>query len=154
MVTTAIAAAVLLLLTGCQDDYCRHTYDGVCDEGTLCLVGTDTADCEAAGHELGPNSCEYAFDGTCDEGTLFCRHGTDTADCDSPTSVGPVCDTNDYWKGPGDTTIQITAFCGQACNYANVFGPDSSEVNQTCGIMFAAYTVPSGWCPVCDPHRP
>lgn len=54
---------------------CTWTKDGVCDEGTVCPVGSDELDCQS------DNSCTSHYDNTCDEGIL-CAEGTDSYDCD------------------------------------------------------------------------
>jgi len=54
---------------------CSWTLDGVCDEGTVCPVGSDELDCQS------DNSCTFRYDNACDEGVL-CAEGTDSYDCD------------------------------------------------------------------------
>ena len=65
------------------------------------------------------------------------------------------------WEGHPDTSIQITAFCGQACVGAHLRGADHPDVVEYCWLLFSFYpdahrgaTLPQGSCPVCERHRP
>lgn len=65
-----------------ESNNCLQAYNGVCDEGTGCIFGSDTYDCSLppAGEE-----CLHSLDGTCDEGEAglwLCADGTDTTDCE------------------------------------------------------------------------
>ena len=155
----------VVALVGCEPTTCNYENDGQCDVdiGT-CPVGTDTADCTGDSDD----SCRYANDGECDDGT-YCPVGTDKTDCSDPddnpdnpetpdTIVGCGQDPNEAWKGNPRTSIQITAFCSQACNSANVVGKDHYQVGVYCDLMFALMeeTGPpyqTGHCPVCDGHQ-
>ena len=159
---TALAA---VLLMGCEPT-CQYENDGMCDpDYGFCPVGTDLADCAARdngnGNGSGGGGGSGGSGGTGSGppgGANACPGVTypdDFEAWDSDSGLPPP-----GWNGPPDTTIQVTSHCSISCLYAFEFGPNSSEVQQTCAILLSFYPqvhrgqeLPRGWCPVCDQFR-
>ncbi|MCB9519570.1 MAG: hypothetical protein H6698_04815 [Myxococcales bacterium] len=91
---TALAGALLLAAspayawvrtTTCDavcNDSCGTANDGVCDDTTTCIFGSDCTDCGyRAQGRVCVNSCISARDGVCDDEDGSCLIGTDCADC-------------------------------------------------------------------------
>ena len=120
-----------------SEDSCPYANNGVCDEPSLCELGTDTSDCSGDGSDISPplsndDSCFYANDGYCDE-PLFCEKGTDGSDCSKCTdyTVGGSAWTDS--DGDSCASYAVNAqWCLAAASYSNL-GYDASEICCTCG---------------------
>ena len=178
-----IVAAAFALAAGCEDSalyphVCPYTNDGQCDEPNRCGRGTDSVDCSGRGGGGGGNG-NGGGNGGGGGGNGGGGGGNGGGNGGTPPGGAGACpgvtypdDFEEYlnhpdpkpsppgWDGP-PTTIQVTTHCTIACIKAFEIGPNSSQVQTLCRILFANFSqthegrsLPAGYCRVCNPHRP